>query len=308
MIRNLGFACVSVLAVLATAQDQDAGPVAAVSGGEIRGVLQDGEAVFKGVPYAAPPVGDLRWREPREVAAWTGMRDATQFGPACIQGRVAKESEDCLSLNIWAPEWPSKSAKPVMVWIHGGGNTEGWTSTPFYSGEALAKRGVVVVSVQYRLGVFGFLAHPELDKEGGHNASGNYGLLDQIAALKWVKANIAAFGGDPQNVTVFGESAGAEDIGVLLASPLAEGLFARAIAESGPLRRIYKSLAEQEEECAYIARYLSAPPKDQIAFMRKQDATLVLATSWSNPRACRSISMAMCFTNSRSKPMPKDVS
>jgi para-nitrobenzyl esterase len=214
-----------------------------VTGGEIRGVLEDGEAVFRGVPFAAAPVGDLRWREPQAAVPWTGLRDATTFGPACRQGRVTSESEACLTLNIWAPEWPPKTPKAVMVWIHGGGNTEGRTATPFFDGSALAKRGVVVVTVQYRLGVFGFFAHPELDGESGHNASGNYGLLDQIAALKWVQQNIAAFGGGPKNVTVFGESAGAEDIGVLLASPLSEGLFARAIAESGPLRRLYPSLA-----------------------------------------------------------------
>ena len=287
------FARAGVLAAFLSfaANAADIAPVASVTGGDIMGVTENGEAVFKGVPFAAPPVGDLRWREPQAVLPWTGMRDATAFGAACMQGRIAKESEDCLTLNVWATEWPAKDKKAVMVWFHGGGNTEGWTSTPFYSGEALARYGVVVVSVQYRLGVFGFLAHSELDGESDHRASGNYGLLDQIAALKWVQANISAFGGDPNKVTIFGESAGAEDIGVLLASPLPEGLFARAIAESGPLRRVYPSLARQEEECGAIARALNAPEHDQIAFLRGLPAGAVLFAGAGNPQGCRPINL-----------------
>lgn len=265
--------------------------MATVAGGELKGAIEDGDAVFKGIPFAAPPVGELRWREPQAVVPWTGVHDARAFGAACMQGRVVHESENCLTLNVWAPEWPSTHAKAVMVWLHGGGNTEGLTSTPFYSGAALAKHDVVVVSVQYRLGVFGFFAHSELDKESPHNTSGNYGLLDQIAALKWVRDNIAAFGGDPNSVTVFGESAGAEDIGVLLASPLSEGLFARAIAESGPLRRSYPTLENQEAQCARLANDLSAPATNQIVYLRKLPADLVLATAWNTPRGCRPINL-----------------
>jgi para-nitrobenzyl esterase len=267
------------------AHSAETAPMATVTGGTIQGAMENGHAVFKGIPFAAPPAGDLRWREPKDVVAWTGTRDARQFGAACIQGNLPNESEDCLTLNIWAPDWPAAdNKKAVMVWIHGGGNTEGWASTPFYDGGALAHHGVVVVSLQYRLGVFGFFAHPDLDAENPHHASGNYGLLDQIAALKWVKANIARFGGDPDNVTIFGESAGAEDIGVLLASPLPEGLFQRAIAESGPLRRVYPTRVQQESQCASLL-----PETNGIAALRAQSAAALLAAARSHPQTCRPI-------------------
>lgn len=196
--------------------------------------------VFKGIPFAAAPVGNLRWQAPQPVAPWNGVRKATDFGPRCMQGRIFSDmvfrdemSEDCLYLNVWTPAKSARERLPVMVWIYGGGFQAGSASEPRQDGEMLAKKGVVVVSFNYRLGVFGFLSHPELTKESGKNASGNYGLLDQVAALEWVKRNIAQFGGDPRNVTIFGESAGSFSVSALMASPLSKGLFRRAIGESG---------------------------------------------------------------------------
>ncbi|MBZ5625033.1 MAG: carboxylesterase family protein [Acidobacteriia bacterium] len=213
----------------------DSGPEVAVSGGKIRGSLvSDGGAAFKGIPFAQPPTGELRWREPLPVSTWEGVRDATAFGAPCMQGS-GSSSEDCLHLNIWTPEWPPKSRKAVMVWFHGGGNFAGAATDPLFDGESLARHGVVLVTGQYRLGVFGFFAHPDLTKESPHHVSGNYGLLDQIAALRWVHDNIAKFGGDPGNVTIFGESAGSLDVNVLMASPLSRGLLRRVIGQSGPV-------------------------------------------------------------------------
>ena len=219
-----------------------AAPTASVTGGQIRGIaLEPGGAAFKGVPFAQAPVGERRWREPGQVTPWQGIREATQFSAPCAQnagGRpMQNSSEDCLYLNVWTPEWPAKARKPVMVWLHGGGNFGGTASTNNFDGEKLARHGVVLVTVNYRLTIFGFFAHPELTRESAHHASGNYGLVDQIAALKWVRENIAKFGGDPGNVTLFGQSAGAVDVNVLMTSPLAKGLFHRAIAESGTVTR-----------------------------------------------------------------------
>ena len=209
-----------------------------VSSGELQGAIQGDLAVFKGVPFAAPPVGDLRWRAPQPVT-WTGVRTATALAPPCMQPRsflVPKEgpppSEDCLYLNIWAPAKKPAQPLPVMVWIHGGAFTSGAATASMFDGTAFAHRGVILVSIAYRLGPFGFLAHPELSRESGHG-SGDYGLQDQIAALHWVKTNIASFGGDVSRVTVFGQSAGAGSVSMLAASPLGRGLFQRAIAESG---------------------------------------------------------------------------
>lgn len=211
--------------------------------GVLEGVVSaDGKVrTFKGIPYAAPPVGPLRWKPPERVAPWTGVRKAIDYGPRCMQTHVYSDmvfhddgpSEDCLYLNLWMPEVHSKARLPVMVWIYGGGFRAGSTSEPRQDGGNLSKKGVMVVSMNYRLGIFGFFSHPELAKESGHNASGNYGLMDQVAALKWVKENIASFGGDPDNVTIFGESAGSSSVSALMASPLAKGLFARVIGESG---------------------------------------------------------------------------
>jgi para-nitrobenzyl esterase len=209
--------------------------------GLVQGTSENGLAVYKGIPFAAPPVGDLRWRAPQPPAAWTGVHDADKFAPACMQVPVVMPalgleavtvSENCLYLNVWTPAKSPRDHLAVMVWIYGGGFTIGGTSLRQYDGEYLAKKGVVFVSIAYRLGALGFLAHPELTAEqGGH--SGNYGLLDQIAGLQWVKKNIAAFGGDPKRVTIFGESAGGISVSMLSASPLAKRLFAGAISESG---------------------------------------------------------------------------
>lgn len=207
-------------------------------------------SVFRGIPYAAPPVGDRRWRPPEPPSPWTGTRSAAAFSRSCVQ-RVQRRllpwteeympqgemSEDCLALNVWTGAASDGERRPVLVYIHGGAYTGGSGDVLLYDGEALAARGVVVVTFNYRVGIFGFFAHPELSEQSGHDASGNYGLLDQIAALGWVQRNIAAFGGDPQNVTVAGQSAGAGSVHLLTASPLARGLFRRAIAQSGPWDR-----------------------------------------------------------------------
>jgi para-nitrobenzyl esterase len=195
--------------------------------------------VFKGIPYAAPPLGELRWQPPRPAPSWKGVRDATRFGSACLQGHIFDDisftdlGEDCLNLNIWTPAKTANDRLPVMVWIHGGGFQAGAGAEPRHDGEAFARKGVVLVTINYRLGVFGFFSHPELTRESGRNASGNYGMLDQVAALQWVRDNIAAFGGNPQNVTIFGESAGSFAVSALMASPRAKGLFHKAIGESG---------------------------------------------------------------------------
>ena len=213
-----------------------------VETGQLEGTNEDGMTVYRGIPFAAPPVGDLRWRAPQPAAKWSGVRTADKFGPPCMQGGggpAAKGkqgpavSEDCLYLNVWTPAKSANERLPVMVWIYGGGFTGGATSTPLYSGEQLARKGVVVVSVAYRVGAMGFLAHPGLSAESKEHVSGNYGVLDMIAGLQWVKKNIAAFGGNPQKVTIFGESAGGIAVSMLCASPLAKGLFQGAISESG---------------------------------------------------------------------------
>ena len=217
--------------------------------GMISGVSNNAGDVtaFKGIPYADPPVGDLRWKAPQPVKSWQGVKKCDQFGPSPMQPKPipfavytseflipeAPISEDCLYLNVWTNAKQQNDKKPVLVWIYGGGFMSGGTACPIYDGEALAKKDVIFVSVNYRVGAFGFLAHPELSKESGGKGSGNYGLLDQIAALQWVKENIASFGGDPDNVTIAGQSAGSMSVNCLVISPLAKGLFKRAIAESG---------------------------------------------------------------------------
>jgi para-nitrobenzyl esterase len=191
--------------------------------------------IFRGIPYAAAPVGELRWRSPQPVVRWPDVREAVEFGAACPQPRSGSDqaqSEDCLFLNVWTPAAGSTKDAPVMVWIHGGGLNGGFSHRAFYDGSEYARQGVVLVSINYRLGPLGFLAHPLLSAESDHGVSGNYGFLDQIAALQWVQENIASFGGDPDNVTIFGESAGGTSVAVLLSSPLAEDLFHKAIIQS----------------------------------------------------------------------------
>src|ERR1017187_4911524 len=206
-------------------------------GGLVQGLADDNLMVYKGIPFAAPPVGVLRWRAPQPAPKWGGVRQADQFAPGCMQSMGGPPpggvSEDCLHLNVWTPAKSPKDRVPVLVWIYGGGFNGGATSIPVYSGEKLAKRGVVLVSIAYRVGVFGFYAYPELSAESPHRVSGNYGLLDMIAGLQWIQRNIAAFGGDPKRVTIFGESAGGIAVSMLCASPLAKGLFSGAISESG---------------------------------------------------------------------------
>lgn len=224
---------ISVAAPLAVAQIQ----TARVTGGEVQGVVTDGIAIFKGIPFAAPPVGNLRWQEPAPVLAWTGVKQADAFAHACMQepnsqGNTAPVAEDCLYLNVWTPAKNPDSKLPVIVWIYGGGFSGGSTSIPMYDGMGFAKKGVLLVSVAYRVGPFGFLAHPELSQESG-KGSGNYGLEDMIAGLKWVQANIDRFGGDRDNVTIFGHSAGGMAVNMLAASPVTRGLFHRVICMSG---------------------------------------------------------------------------
>ena len=235
---------VNMMAVALAASSAAAGaaPEVATRSGVVRGTATaDGRVrVFKGIPYAATTAGEFRWKEPRPAAPWKGAREAAQYGPQCMQGPIFPDitfpgppSEDCLSVNLWTPAKGASERLPVMVWIHGGGFQAGAGGEPRHDGEALARKGVVVVTLNYRLGVFGFFAHPELTRESEHHASGNYGLLDQVAALRWVKDNAAAFGGDPSNVTIFGESAGSLSVSALMVSPLARGLFHKAIGESG---------------------------------------------------------------------------
>lgn len=223
------------LAPLALAQ-----PVVTAPAGAVRGEAADGLNIFRGIPYARPPVGERRWKPPLPAQAWRGVREATAFGASCWQPRARGESiyaselgamsEDCLSLNIWAPA-DARNA-PVFVWIHGGALTTGSSAETMYDGAALARRGVIVVSINYRLGILGYLAHPALSAESRRNISGNYGLLDQIEALRWIQRNISAFGGDAANVTIAGESAGALSVMYLMAAPDARGLFAKAIMQS----------------------------------------------------------------------------
>lgn len=246
--------------------------VVKVEGGKVAGVTEDGITVFKGIPFAAPPAGEMRWKPPQPVKRWKGVLKADKFGPACpqlqrtIQGSPpAETSEDCLYLNVWTPAQFSDEQLPVMVWIYGGGFAGGSTSIPLYSGEQLARMGVVVVSIAYRVGPLGFMAHPELTAESGHNSSGNYGLLDQIAGLNWVQKNIREFGGDPAKVTIFGESAGAVSVSILAASPLARGLFRGAISQSGGS---FAPAGESRDNGNYM-QVLKSAEKEGISFMER---------------------------------------
>jgi para-nitrobenzyl esterase len=235
-LRVLAWSAIALLALPAAAQ----GPVVRAPAGAVQGEMSGQVQVFKGLPYSQPPVGSARWKPPVAMPPWSEVRDATRFGPACVQPKArggsiyANEpplmSEDCLSLSIWALKDLRKA--PVFVWIHGGSLVTGSSSEAMYDGTRLAERGVVVVSINYRLGILGYLAHPELSAESPDKVAGNYGLLDQIEALRWIKRNIEAFGGDPSNVTIAGESAGALSVMYLMAAPSARGLFAKAIAQS----------------------------------------------------------------------------
>jgi len=238
--RVVQLACGLAMSALAASP---AGAQIKIESGLVAGLPADptGVRAFLGIPYAAPPTGDRRWKAPQPVVSWAGVKQTVKFGPRAMQAPIYDDmifrdegsSEDCLYLNVWTPAPTAESTLPVMVWIHGGGYRAGAASEPRQDGSRLARKGVVVVSLNYRLGVFGFLAHPGLATEAETKATGNYGLLDQIAVLRWVRQNIAAFGGDPRNVTIFGESAGSMSVGALMVSPLARGLFHRAIGQSG---------------------------------------------------------------------------
>jgi para-nitrobenzyl esterase len=280
------FAALMFLAMLIVqlqrSRAQDDPLVVSTTAGQVRGLARNGGgARFFGIPFAQPPVGDLRWNEPLPGKPWTGVRPAQTYSAPCAQADLgwwnhhdaATGQEDCLYLNVVTPEWPKKKLLPVMFWLHGGANAGGTSMSLLYTDGTLPSHGVVLVSVNYRLGVFGFLAHPELTQESAHHASGNYGLMDQILALKWVIANIEQFGGDPKNITVFGESAGSVDTGILMTST-AKGLFQKAIQESGAL--IYPPivpLRAAEDTGKRFAAAMGAPEgAGQLAYLRASPA------------------------------------
>ena len=255
--------------------------IVGTTGGSLKGATRAlGGAEFLGIPYAQPPVGDLRWREPLPAKPWTGVRDATTFGAPCAQAILGDwnrhdaetSKEECLFLNVMTPVLPPpKTPLPVMVWFHGGANAGGTASSALYKDGTLVQHGVVLVTVNYRLGIFGFLSLPELTKESPHHSSGNYGLLDQLLALRWVHDNIAKFGGDPANVTVFGQSAGAIDAGYLMVSPLGKGLFQRMIAQSGsPLGPPLPTIAESEQANEKLIANLKPTGSDELTFLRER--------------------------------------
>jgi para-nitrobenzyl esterase len=260
-----------------------------VDSGALQGAVADGVLSFKGIPFAAPPVGDLRWRPPQPVPAWSGVRLATSYGHDCMQLPVPSDAaplgtppdEDCLVLNVWRPAEASSRPLPVMVWIYGGGFTNGGSSPAVYDGSAFARHGLVFVSFNYRLGRLGFFAHPALTAEHPEEPHGNYGYLDQIAALRWVQRNIAAFGGNPGQVTVFGESAGGGSVHMLLTSPMAKGLFNRAIIESGGGRSILTApgglAAAEKTGVAFAAKKgITGEGKEALAALRKLSAAQVI--------------------------------
>ncbi|MGD0583552.1 MAG: carboxylesterase family protein [Bacteroidales bacterium] len=265
-----------------------------VEGGTIEGYISDGVTIFKGVPFAAPPVGELRWKAPYPVVAWDGVRKCVTNPPGAMQAKpvpfmmwskefMAPEeplSEDCLYLNIWTAAKKKNEKLPVIVWIHGGAFTGGSGTVPLYDGTEMAKKGVVFVTINYRLGVFGFLAHPDLSAESPDKVSGNYGILDQIAALKWVKKNIASFGGDPDNVTIDGQSAGSFSVNALMVSPLAKGLFQRAIGQSGGMFShpggLVTDLKVAEEAGVKFAKQIGVASIDEL---RKRSAPELLKSA-----------------------------
>ena len=275
-----------VAAQRATGAAAGSAPIIRTTGGAVQGItLPSGVHAFRGIPFAAPPVRELRWRPPQPAARWQGVRPADRFANQCMQARVFSDmmfrnagvSEDCLYLNVWAPSNArAGSGLPVLVYFFGGGFVAGDGSEFRYDGESLARRGIVVVTTSYRLGIFGFFAHPELTAESPQHASGNYGLMDQAAALRWVRANVAAFGGDPQRVTIAGESAGSMSVSAQMASPLARGLFARAIGESGALFSSsgpMSTRAQMEQSGTRFAESVGAP---SLAALRALSATELL--------------------------------
>ena len=280
-------AAVSIFAIQGAAWAGSA-PVATRSG-QVQGVDQNGVTSWLGIPFAAPPVGDLRWRAPQAPASWSGVRAADHFGAPCMQsgppgapGADLPRSEDCLYLNVWAADGPAATKRPVMVYIHGGGFQFGMTAWHETDGASLARHGVVVVTVGYRLGKFGFFAHPALVNEAKGGPSANYGLMDMVAALKWVRANISAFGGDPGNVTIFGESAGGGAVDMMMISPSARGLFNKAIVESGGPVAL-RSLAKAEADAKATAAEWGVTSDDPAALRAVPVATVLAKGAGSSP-------------------------
>ncbi len=290
-MNRIYFILLASIGMLLGACSQQPGRVK-VEGGTIQGIVTDDLTIYKGIPFAAPPVGDLRWKAPQPVEKWKGVKQTIEFAPAPMQGGnpASGKSEDCLYLNVWTPAKLANEKLPVMVWIYGGGFSFGSTSDPVHNGEHLARHGVVFVSIAYRVGQIGFLAHPELSAESPNGVSGNYGLLDQIAGLEWVQRNIAAFGGDPEKVTIFGESAGGISVSMLCASPLAKGLFRGAISQSGgsfgPTRPTtypgenMKTLQQAEQEGV---EYVSGFGLSSIEELRKIEADKLVPQGWTLP-------------------------
>ncbi len=287
MLRNHRVALAGLVSVLSAGPASPADAPVQTTAGLVQGTTTADGAIriYKGIPFAAAPAGELRWQAPKPAPPWQGVRDAKEFGARCVQGQIfsdivfTNKSEDCLNLNVWTPARTADERLPVMVWIHGGGFQAGSGAENRHDGEAFARKGVVLVTINYRLGVFGFFAHPELTKESGKNASGNYGLLDQVAALQWVRDNAAAFGGDAKNVTIFGESAGSFAVSALMASPLAAGLFHKAIGESGayfPLGAGALPLRPLAEAEALGVKFQQALGAASLAELRARSADEVL--------------------------------
>lgn len=294
MIR-LGASAFLILTLTFSAVGVD---IVEIEGGRITGTVDDGVRVYKGVPFAAPPVGDLRWKPPQPVAPWDGVKSCAGFGPTCPQAPYSKDSiyyreltnvdEDCLYLNVWTDAANADERQPVMVWIHGGALTRGSGSIPAYNGASLAKKGVVVVTINYRLGPLGYLAHSALTEESAHNSSGNYGVLDQIAALEWVQKNIEAFGGDPNRVTIFGESAGSWSVNTLTATPLANNLFHRAIGQSGaffgPMTHLSKARGDLVSAESMGESFMEACDVDSLEAFRALPADEIIDVFANNDR------------------------
>ena len=288
-VPGLALACALTISALPAPAQAGKEPIVTTESGKLEGAVEPGASslrIFRGVPFAAPPLGDLRWREPQPVMPWPGVRQATAFGPRCMQQPLYSDmmfrspgtSEDCLYLNVWTPATLGhlpRRGLPVLVYIYGGGFMAGDSSEKRYDGAALARRGIVVVTMNYRLGIFGFFSHPELTAGSPHHASGNEGLLDQVAALGWVKRNIAAFGGDPDHITIGGESAGSMSVSALMASPLSRGDIAGAIGESGAMMQKWTPpvRTEVEQKGAAFAQKLGAPT---IAALRAMPADKLL--------------------------------
>ncbi|MCW0484946.1 carboxylesterase/lipase family protein [Gaoshiqia sediminis] len=291
-MKQINFLFIAMLVLVSGACTQLQPGQLKVEGGIIQGTLTDDLSIYKGIPFAAPPVGELRWKAPQPVEPWEGVKQTTEYAPAPMQGGnpVSGKSEDCLYLNVWTPAKSANEKLPVLVWIYGGGFSFGSTSDPVHNGEHLARKGVVLVSIAYRVGQLGFLAHPELSAESPNSVSGNYGLLDQIAGLQWIQNNIAAFGGDSDKVTIFGESAGGIAVSMLCASPLAKGLFQGAISQSGgsfgPTRPTtypgenMKTLQQAEQDGI---EYLKGLGLSSMEELRKVEAEKLIPQGWTMP-------------------------